>query len=64
MIAAGLDHSLARGEDGTVWAWGYNVNCQLGEGTPATGNIPMQVNALRGVDKIAAPIGGDFNLAN
>jgi alpha-tubulin suppressor-like RCC1 family protein len=29
-IAAGLDHVLALTDDGTIWAWGYNANGQLG----------------------------------
>jgi alpha-tubulin suppressor-like RCC1 family protein len=32
-IAAGFGHSLALKSDGTVWAWGYNISGQLGNGT-------------------------------
>ncbi len=32
-VAAGLNHSLAVTSDGTVWAWGANINGQLGDGT-------------------------------
>ncbi len=32
-IAAGRRHSLALQSDGTVWAWGRNWECQLGNGT-------------------------------
>ena len=35
-IAAGVHHSLALRTDGTVWAWGYNGNGQLGDGDDAT----------------------------
>ncbi len=31
-VAAGLDHTLALLNDGTVWAWGYNFSGQLGSG--------------------------------
>jgi hypothetical protein len=31
-IAAGLDHTVALKDDGTVWAWGRNVFGQLGIG--------------------------------
>jgi len=35
-IAAGLDHSLALRQNGTVLAWGYNGNGQLGDGRSST----------------------------
>ena len=31
-VAAGLMYSVALKDDGTVWAWGYNKNGQLGDG--------------------------------
>jgi alpha-tubulin suppressor-like RCC1 family protein len=39
-VAAGADHSLAVKQDGTVWAWGYNWACQLGDGTPGIYGAP------------------------
>ena len=30
-VAAGRKHSLALKDDGTVWAWGYNAQGQLGD---------------------------------
>jgi alpha-tubulin suppressor-like RCC1 family protein len=53
-IAGGFAHSLALKSDGTVWAWGYNSNGQLGDGTYTTRNTPVQVSALSGVTAIAA----------
>lgn len=35
-IAAGGRHGLALLFDGTIWAWGYNNNGQLGDGTVGT----------------------------
>src|SRR5262249_42605566 len=32
-IAAGAEHSVALGVDGTVWVWGWNNNGQLGDGS-------------------------------
>jgi alpha-tubulin suppressor-like RCC1 family protein len=42
-VAAGLSHSLALREDGTLWAWGQNQHGQLGLGTNDSQNIPTQV---------------------
>jgi alpha-tubulin suppressor-like RCC1 family protein len=33
MVAAGGGHSLALKPDGTLWGWGLNQSCQLGDGT-------------------------------
>lgn len=56
-ISAGSDHTLALKGDGTVWAWGYNNNGQLGTGS-ATGETPIQTPAkvpgLTGITAIAA----------
>ncbi len=32
-ISAGTYHSLALKAEGTVWAWGWNSNGQLGDNT-------------------------------
>src|SRR6266478_1004430 len=51
-------HSLALKSDGTVWAWGYNGQGQLGNATNTTSNTPVQVLGLSGVTAIA---GGVFH---
>ena len=48
-IAAGGYHSLALKPDGTVWAWGYNDNGQLGDRTRSDRSTPVQVSNLRGM---------------
>ena len=54
-VAGGSAHSLALKSDGTVWAWGYNVNGQLGDANNGTSrNTPVQVLNLAGVVQIAS----------
>jgi hypothetical protein len=65
-IAAGGSHSLALRSDGTVWAWGYNSDGQLGDGTTVRSNTPVRVmtgssTELTNVTAIAA--GGSHSLA-
>jgi len=49
-ISAGLaSHTVALASDGTAWAWGYNSRGQLGDGTDANSNIPVQVNLPGGI---------------
>ncbi|WP_160295188.1 putative Ig domain-containing protein [Geobacter sp. OR-1] len=52
-VAAGSYHTLALKSDGTVWAWGYNNNGQLGNGTTTDSFIPARVSELDGVIAIA-----------
>ena len=52
-VAAGRNHSLALKHDGTVWAWGYNVQGQLGD-NGASRYSPRQVGSLTDVKAIAA----------
>ena len=59
-IAAGDSHSLALGNDGTVWAWGYNADGELGFSGPDS-RTPVQVTALSGVVAITA--GGLYSVA-
>lgn len=55
-IATGGAHSLALKSDGTVWAWGNNANCQLGNGNPLLCGInsatPAKVQKIGGGDLI------------
>ncbi|WP_068468395.1 PKD-like domain-containing protein [Candidatus Protochlamydia phocaeensis] len=63
-IAGGNEHSLALRSDGTVWAWGGNNLGQLGNGTNANSNLPLEVGGgtpLTNVIAIAAGI--NYSLA-
>jgi alpha-tubulin suppressor-like RCC1 family protein len=70
-ISAGLYHSLALKNDGTVWAWGANNYGQLGDGVGATGsNVPKQVCEVYSAgctayltDVVSISSGGDHSLA-
>ena len=42
------------GQAGKVWAWGYNADGQLGDGTNTERHSPVQVKNLAGVMQIAA----------
>jgi alpha-tubulin suppressor-like RCC1 family protein len=43
MIAAGNMHTIALKTDATLWAWGWNANSELGDGTTTSRNTPKQV---------------------
>lgn len=65
-IAAGSYHSLALCDDGTLAAWGYNDEGELGDGTTQTALAPVQVDvsgllAGKSIERIAS--GQYHNLA-
>ncbi|MFJ6898188.1 RCC1 domain-containing protein [Streptomyces hokutonensis] len=65
LVAGGREHTVALLGDNTVRSWGANGSGQLGNGTTTDSSTPVTtLTALTGVDKIAAPVGGDFSLAN
>jgi predicted outer membrane repeat protein len=59
-VSAGSYHNLALTDDGKVWAWGYNSNGQLGDGTIVNSNVPIPVKVssggaqLAGIEQISA----------
>ena len=53
-IASGNNHTVALKSDGTVYAWGHNINGQLGDGTNANRHKPTQVKGLTDIIEIAA----------
>jgi alpha-tubulin suppressor-like RCC1 family protein len=61
-IAAGLEFTLARQTNGTVWAWGQNFFGQLGNGTHDATNAPAQVPGLSNIVALAAGFGHSLAL--
>ena len=41
-LALGAYHSLSLAQDGTVYAWGYNTNGRLGDGTSTNSSVPIK----------------------
>jgi len=58
MIAAGWEHALALGEDGTVWGWGWSwgsaQSAALGPDSMDMGTTPLRVPGLSGIVAVAA----------
>ncbi len=62
-IAAKGNHSLRIGSDGKLYAWGYNGQGQLGDGTTTQRTNPVQVNLPSGVSHVAVTAGDFHSLA-
>jgi alpha-tubulin suppressor-like RCC1 family protein len=60
-ISGGNGHVLARMADGTVRAWGWNNNGQLGDGTITQRLSPVQVAGL--INIVAVDAGANYSLA-
>lgn len=61
LIAAGGNHTVAQKTDGSLWAWGNNLNGQLGNGTTTWSNIPVHITGLTDVKELAG--GGHHTVA-
>ena len=55
-ISGGGGHTLAIKADGTVWAWGYNISGQLGDGSNTDITTPVQVVHLTNAVSVAAGV--------
>ncbi len=44
-VAAGSGHTVAVKTDGTLWAWGYNVDGRLGTGDTSPHFLPVQIGS-------------------
>jgi alpha-tubulin suppressor-like RCC1 family protein len=62
-VAAGGDHSLALSSTGTVYAWGANAYGQLGDGSTASVDAPVEVATPAGVTFTAIAAGTGHSLA-
>src|SRR5439155_1351753 len=63
-IATGEGHSLALKSDGSVLAWGFNGNGELGDGTTTNRTTPVGVSGLgAGSNVTAIAAGAGHNLA-
>ena len=60
-VHGGQGHAMALRNDGTVWCWGYNLFGQLGNGTNADSNVPVQVSGL--TDVVAISCGHGYSMA-
>lgn len=59
-FAAGVTESFAIASDGNAYAWGYNGNGRLGDGTTTSSFLPVQVQAPAGVNFTQVDAGEDF----
>ncbi|MCL1874836.1 MAG: InlB B-repeat-containing protein [Synergistaceae bacterium] len=44
-VAAGYYHTMAIKADGSLWAWGMNSECQLGDGSNIQRYVPIRVDS-------------------
>ena len=53
LVTAGYHYEVAETSDGTLWAWGYNVDGQLGDETTTVRSTPVKVGGLSKVTALA-----------
>ena len=58
-IAAGTESSYAMLVDGSVWAWGYNGDGQLGDGTTTDRLSPVRIEGYGADTAMRLPPGGN-----
>lgn len=63
-IASGQYHSLALSSDGTVWACGYNIFGQVGDGTTTNRSTAVQISGMSNIIAIGAGLYSSYALAN
>ena len=55
-ISASTSHTIATKNDGSLWAWGYNSNGQLGDGTTTNKTTPVKI-----MDNVVSTSAGPFH---
>ncbi len=63
-IVGSTYHTLILKDDGTVWAYGYNANFQLGDGTKLSRGAPVKVKGLTGITDIAVSSYASYAVQN
>ena len=67
ILAGGQYHTVALQSDGTVWAWGWNLDGQLGDGSNASSSVPVQVRDPSGTgflaDVVAVAAAASYSMA-
>jgi alpha-tubulin suppressor-like RCC1 family protein len=61
-IATGRSHSMGVASDGTLWAWGGNVNGQLGISTATGRSSPVQVGTRSNWSQVRAGSSSTFGI--
>jgi len=62
-VSAAVEHNLALRSDGSIWSWGENLNCQLGNGTTASmQNSPVPSSPGNDWKQVAAGAYSSFAL--
>jgi hypothetical protein len=57
-----FENTVALKGDGTVWAWGHDQHCGLGDDVHLVSDIPVQIPGLTGVRRISGKGGFRFAL--
>jgi len=63
-ISIGWNHSLGLKEDGSVWAWGTNINGALGIGSSPSITTPVKLEELPTIKEVSAGFNNSFALAD
>ncbi len=62
-LAAGADATIALGDNGKAYTWGYGGEGQLGDGKGVSSNVPVEVAMPAGVTFTQVAAGADHMLA-
>jgi len=64
VLQSGSSHTVAIRDDGTLWAWGFNINGQLGDGTTTDSYVPKQIGTDTSWKSLAAGTGHTIAIKN